>query len=76
MTKTSWFALPIVLLPLVFSPALVSAADITGTAKVREGDSIAIGNSRIRLGAIDAPSIDRLKGEAPMQPALTPETVG
>jgi len=24
---------------------------------------------------VDAPSIDRLKGEAPMQPALTPETV-
>lgn len=25
---------------------------------------------------VDAPSIDRLKGEAPMQPALTSETVG
>jgi len=67
MTKTSWFALPIVLLPLVFSPAMVSAAEFSGIAKVREGDNIVIGNSRVRLGGIDAPSIDQLclnaKGE-------------
>src|SRR5664279_2357779 len=48
-------------------PAIADAADITGTAKVREGDTIVIGNSRIRLGGIDAPSVDQLclntKGE-------------
>ena len=67
MTKTSWFAAPIVLFALLALPAVVSAADITGTAKVREGDQVLIGNSRIRLGGIDAPSIDQLclnaKGE-------------
>src|SRR5450755_2097327 len=72
MTKTSWFTVPIVLAPLVFLPVLLfpaaaSAADITGIAKVREGDQVLIGNSRIRLGGIDAPSVDQLclntKGE-------------
>src|SRR6202047_4260024 len=41
-------------------PAVAEAADITGTAKVREGDHIQIGNTRIRLGGIDAPSADQL----------------
>jgi endonuclease YncB( thermonuclease family) len=41
-------------------PALAEAADITGIAKVREGDQVQIGNSRIRLGGIDAPSVDQL----------------
>src|SRR3954464_5005864 len=67
MTKTSWFALPIVLLPVVFLSAMASATDLTGIAKVREGDHVLIGNTRIRLGGIDAPSIDQLclnaKGE-------------
>jgi endonuclease YncB( thermonuclease family) len=48
-------------------PVAVQAADITGTAKVREGDTVVIGTSRIRLGGIDAPSADQLclnsKGE-------------
>src|ERR1700740_1489372 len=48
-------------------PAIAQAADITGIAKVREGDTVQIGNSRIRLGGIDAPSVDQLclntKGE-------------
>ena len=48
-------------------PAMAEAADITGTPKIREGDQIVIGNSRIRLGGIDAPSVDQLclntKGE-------------
>src|ERR1700726_1498633 len=52
---------------LLLLPAIAAAADITGTAKVREGDQIQIGNSRIRLGGIDAPSVDQLclntKGE-------------
>jgi endonuclease YncB( thermonuclease family) len=48
-------------------PALAHAADITGVAKVREGDTVVIGSNRIRLGGIDAPSVDQLclntKGE-------------
>ena len=48
-------------------PALAQAADITGIPKIREGDQIQIGNTRIRLGGIDAPSVDQLclntKGE-------------
>jgi endonuclease YncB( thermonuclease family) len=45
---------------LLLLPALAQAADVTGIAKVREGDTVQIGNSRIRLGAIDAPSVDQL----------------
>jgi hypothetical protein len=52
---------------LLASPVLAQAADITGVAKVRDGDQVAIGNTRIRLGGIDAPSSDQLclntKGE-------------
>src|ERR1700745_4021945 len=48
-------------------PAIAQAADITGIAKVREGDTVQIGTSRVRLGGIDAPSVDQLclntKGE-------------
>jgi endonuclease YncB( thermonuclease family) len=49
------FALLIFLLP-----ALAEAADVTGVPKIREGDQIQIGNNRIRLGGIDAPSVDQL----------------
>jgi endonuclease YncB( thermonuclease family) len=45
---------------LLLLPATADAADITGTAKVREGDTVVIGNSRIRLGGIDAPGVDQL----------------
>ena len=52
---------------LLLLPALAQAADITGVPKIREGDQIQIGNTRIRLGGIDAPSVDQLclntKGE-------------
>lgn len=52
---------------LLFLPALAHAADISGIAKIRNGDSIQIGSSHIRLGGIDAPSVDQLclntKGE-------------
>jgi endonuclease YncB( thermonuclease family) len=41
-------------------PAFALAADVTGVAKIREGDRIQIGNSRIRLYGIDAPSVDQL----------------
>src|ERR1700688_900176 len=44
----------------VFLPALAQAADFTGVPKIREGDSIQIGATRIRLGGIDAPSVDQL----------------
>src|SRR2546430_10717457 len=51
----------------VLLPVLAEAADITGVRKIREGDHIQIGNTRIRLGGIDAPSVDQLclnnKGE-------------
>ena len=48
-------------------PKVTQAAEISGPAKVREGDAVVIGTSRIRLGGIDAPSVDQLclndKGE-------------
>ncbi len=47
-------------IPLLLLPAVADAADITGVPKIREGDQITIGNSRIRLGGIDAPSVDQL----------------
>ena len=41
-------------------PSLAQAADIIGVPKIREGDQVQIGNSRIRLFGIDAPSVDQL----------------
>ena len=62
MSPKFLFALLILLVPSV-----AGAADITGVPKIREGDQILIGNTRIRLGGIDAPSADQLclntKGE-------------
>lgn len=52
---------------LLLWPATAGAADITGVPKIREADQVQIGNVRIRLGGIDAPSVDQLclntKGE-------------
>src|SRR5882757_9970393 len=52
---------------LLSLPTLARAADITGVPKIRDGDQVQIGNMRIRLGGIDAPSTDQLclntKGE-------------
>src|SRR6476619_5639976 len=45
---------------LVLLRRLAQAADITGVPQTREADLIQIGNSRIRLDAIDAPSVDQL----------------
>jgi endonuclease YncB( thermonuclease family) len=45
---------------LFLLPATAGAADITGVPKIREADQIVIGNSRIRLGGVDAPSADQL----------------
>jgi len=50
----------LIAIALFILPAVASAADITGIARVREGDQIQIGNTRIRLGGIDAPSVDQL----------------
>jgi endonuclease YncB( thermonuclease family) len=62
MLKRWLFALAVSLLP-----AVADAADIAGMAKVREGHLVQIGTTRIRLGGIDAPSVDQLclntKGE-------------
>jgi len=62
MLRTSLTA--ILLLTL---PALAQAAEITGTAKIRNATQVQIGNTRIRLSGIDAPSVDQLclnpKGE-------------
>jgi endonuclease YncB( thermonuclease family) len=52
---------------LLLGPSIARAADITGVPKIREADTIQIGNSRIRLDGIDAPAVDQLclntKGE-------------
>src|SRR5258705_8950626 len=45
---------------VVLRRAMAEAADIPGVPKIREGDHIQIGNTRIRLGGIDAPSVDQL----------------
>jgi endonuclease YncB( thermonuclease family) len=48
-------------------PAMAQAAEISGIPRIHEGDQVQIGNSRIRLDGIDAPSVDQLclntKGE-------------
>ena len=52
---------------LLALPSLAHAADITGVPKIREGDTVTIGSTHIRLGGVDAPSTDQLclnpKGE-------------
>ena len=59
--------LSLILLADLFLADCRQAADITGVPKIREGDQLQIGNTRIRLGGIDAPSVDQLclntKGE-------------
>ena len=50
-----WIAIAIVVLP-----AMAHAADVSGIPKIREGDQVQIGNARIRLAGIDAPSVDQL----------------
>ena len=64
MKLNLWFA---AILLLVLLPATADAADIAGVPKIREGDHVQIGNSRISLGGIDAPAVDQLclntKGE-------------
>src|ERR1700687_5886187 len=50
----------LIALSLFLLPAIAEAADITGIPKIREGDQVVIGTSRIRLGGIDRPSADQL----------------
>src|SRR3954454_508707 len=56
MKSTLWLTAVL----LSWLSATARAADITGVPKIREGDQIQIGSSRIRLGGIDAPSVDQL----------------
>src|SRR5690349_12473955 len=52
---------------LLALPQLAFAAEITGVPRIRDGDQVQIGSTRIRLGGVDAPSTDQLclntKGE-------------
>lgn len=51
------------LLPVAFAlvlPVATQAAEITGVPKIRDGDQITIGGTRVRLAGIDAPSLDQL----------------
>jgi endonuclease YncB( thermonuclease family) len=54
-------------LVILLAPSLAHAADVSGVPKIREADLVQIGNSRIRLSGVDAPSVDQLclntKGE-------------
>jgi endonuclease YncB( thermonuclease family) len=45
---------------LVCLPQLAQAADVSGVPKIRDGDQVAIGGTRIRLAGIDAPALDQL----------------
>src|SRR5271163_1799529 len=61
------FSTCLVAASMLLPPLVAQAADITGVPKIRDGDQIQIGASRIRLSGIDAPSVDQLclntKGE-------------
>ena len=50
----------LVTVSILLLPSIAPAADLSGVPKIRDGDQIQIGNSRIRLGGIDAPSADQL----------------
>jgi endonuclease YncB( thermonuclease family) len=45
---------------ILLLPAAANAADITGVPRIRDGDQVQIGSTRIRLNGIDAPSVDQL----------------
>jgi endonuclease YncB( thermonuclease family) len=49
-----------VALLVLLVPSLAHAADVSGVPRIREADLVQIGNSRIRLAGIDAPSVDQL----------------
>ena len=45
---------------LLLIPVAAQAADVTGVPKIRDGDQLTIGTTRIRLAGIDAPAVDQL----------------
>ena len=47
-------------MPVLLWPALANAADVTGVAKIRDGDQVTIATTRIRLAGIVAPALDQL----------------
>jgi endonuclease YncB( thermonuclease family) len=51
---------PLLTAALLLSTTLAQAAGISGVPKIREGDQVLIGTTRVRLGGIDAPSTDQL----------------
>ncbi|MBC7577715.1 MAG: thermonuclease family protein [Tardiphaga sp.] len=52
--------LALAVLALLLLPTLAHAADVTGVPRIRDGDQMAFGSTRIRLAGIDAPSLDQL----------------
>src|SRR5580698_599245 len=45
---------------ILLLPPAANAADITGVPRIRDGDQVQIGSTRIRLNGIDAPAVDQL----------------
>jgi endonuclease YncB( thermonuclease family) len=60
MFETGMFEKHLCAVLLLLLPSIAQAADVTGVPRIRDGDQIQIGNSRIRLDGIDAPSVDQL----------------
>ena len=53
------FAIALLVLPGLLAPSCRGGRHHRAR-EVREGDAVQIGNSRLRLGGIDAPSVDQL----------------
>lgn len=53
---------------LVFAIAPAFAAEVTGAARIVDGDTVQVGSTRIRLQGMDAPETDQIcldqKGES------------
>ena len=52
-----------VLALILLLPMSAAMADITGKPRIVDGDTIHIGNTKIRLHGIDAPEMDEIAGE-------------
>jgi len=50
----------LIAIAILLLPGIADAADVTGVPKIRDGDQIQIGTTRIRLNGIDAPGVDQL----------------
>jgi endonuclease YncB( thermonuclease family) len=55
MLRTLYLSLLVALIP-----ALAQAADVSGVPKIRDGDQLTIGSTRVRLAGTDAPGLDQL----------------